>query len=179
METIDDDCDDMDIVFVCVKVWSLANLLNIHYYYQDKALAAKYNIDEFPTLEFFKAQIPSVYDGELEKPGEVLTWINDLLTGADIEQVRKNNFKSIRATIIKFLKITNDILDKFIATKSYLAVVFFKEDHKPSDEALMVLEEIDDDLDEHGIMFVKLDDEVRLSYLKSTLDMKSKSPFHL
>ena len=87
METIDDDCDDMDIVFVCVKVWSLANLLNIHYYYQDKALAAKYNIDEFPTLEFFKAQIPSVYDGELEKPGEVLTWINDLLTGADIEQV--------------------------------------------------------------------------------------------
>merc|ERR1719412_282713 len=126
METIDDDCDNMDIVFVCVK---------------DKALAAKYNIDEFPTLEFFKNQIPSVYDGELEKPGEVLTWINDLLTGADIEQ------------------ITNDILDKFIATKSYLAVVFFKEDHKPSDEALAVLEEIDDDLDEHGIMFVKLDDE--------------------
>ena len=27
----------------------------------------------------------------------------------------------------------------------------------------MVLEEIDDDLDEHGIMFVKLDDEVNLS----------------
>ena len=56
-------------------------------YHQDKSLAAKYNIDEFPTLEFFKNQIPSVYDGELEKPGEVLTWINDLLTGADIEQV--------------------------------------------------------------------------------------------
>ena len=64
-----------------------------------------------------------------------------------------------------FLQITNDILDKFIATKSYLAVVFFKEDHKPSEEALVVLEEIDDDLDEHGIMFVKLDDEVNLSNL--------------
>ena len=63
------------------------------------------------------------------------------------------------------LQITNDILDKFIATKSYLAVVFFKEDHKPSEEALVVLEEIDDDLDEHGIMFVKLDDEVNLSNL--------------
>ena len=72
METIDDDCDNMDIVFVCVK---------------DKSLAAKYNIDEFPTLELFKNQIPSVYDGELEKPGQVLTWIQDLLTGADIEQV--------------------------------------------------------------------------------------------
>ena len=56
-------------------------------YCQDKALAAKYHIDEFPTLEFFKNQIPSVFDGELEKPSEVLTWISDLLTGADIEQV--------------------------------------------------------------------------------------------
>ena len=87
METIDDDCDNMDIVFVCVKVQTPINLVNIHEYYQDKALAAKYNIDEFPTLEFFKNQIPSVYDGELEKPGEVLAWINDLLIGADIEQV--------------------------------------------------------------------------------------------
>ena len=91
---------------------------------------------------FFKNQIPSVYDEDLEKPNEVLTWLSDLLTGADIEQ------------------ITNDILDKFIATKSYLAVVFFKEDEKKSSEAMLVLEEIDDDLDEVGIMFVKLDDEV-------------------
>ena len=60
-----------------------------------------------------------------------------------------------------YVQITNDILDKFIATKSYLAVVFFKEDDKKSSEALLVLEEIDDDLDEVGIMFVKLDDEVR------------------
>ena len=50
-------------------------------------MSAKYNIDEFPTLEFFKNQIPSVYDGDLEKPNEVLTWVSDLLTGADIEQV--------------------------------------------------------------------------------------------
>jgi len=126
METIDDDCDNKDIVFVAVK---------------DKVLAAKYNVDEFPTLMFFENQIPSVFDGELEKPDEILAWIDDLLTGADIEQV------------------TNDILDKFIATKSYLAVVFFKEDDPKSTAALDVLEEIDDDLDEVGIMFVKLDDE--------------------
>jgi len=126
METIDDDCDNMDIVFVRVK---------------DKALSAQYNVDEFPTLMFFENQIPSVYDGELEKPDEILAWIADLMTGADIEQV------------------TNDILDKFIATKSYLAVIFFKEDDPKSTAALDILEEIDDDLDEVGIMFVKLDDE--------------------
>ena len=36
---------------------------------------------------FFENQIPSVYDGELEKPDEILAWIADLMTGADIEQV--------------------------------------------------------------------------------------------
>ena len=51
-------------------------------------MAAKYNIDEFPTLMFFKNQIPSVFDGELENGNEVLTWLGDLLTGADIEQVK-------------------------------------------------------------------------------------------
>ena len=60
------------------------------------------------------------------------------------------------------LQVTNDILDKFIATKSYLAVVFFKEEEKKSVDALAVLEEIDDDLDELGIIFVKLDDQVKV-----------------
>ena len=147
METIDDDCDNMDVVFVAVK---------------DKTLAAKYNVDEFPTLMFFKNQIPSIYDDDLENPKEVLTWLNDLLTGADIEQVKYSNCQFGFLIYIFNFQITNDILDKFIATKSYLAVVFFKEDDKKSTAALNVLEEIDDDLDEVGIMFVKLDDEVKL-----------------
>ena len=74
--------------------------------------------------------------------------------------------------------MTNEILDKFISKMSYLAVVFFKvggihsylwplktsqDDHPASTAALEVLEEIDDDLDEQGIVFVKLDDEVEFS----------------
>ena len=39
-------------------------------------------------------------------------------------------------------------------------MVFFKEEEKKSIDALAVLEEIDDDLDELGIIFVKLDDQV-------------------
>ena len=54
---------------------------------QDKALAAKYNIDEFPSLVFFENQIPSVYDEDIENPDQVMSWIVDLVTGADIEQV--------------------------------------------------------------------------------------------
>lgn len=125
LETIDDDCDRMDVSFVAVK---------------DKTLAAKYNIDEFPTLVFFENQIPSIFDEDLEKPDEVMSWIVDLTTGADIEQV------------------TNEILDKFIRTKSQLVVLFFREDEDKSTEALNILEEIDDDLDEQDIVFVKIDD---------------------
>lgn len=130
METIDDDCDSKDVVFVKVK---------------DKAISAKYNVDEFPTVVFFENQIPSVFDGDLEKTEEMLVWLEDLLTGADIEQV------------------TNEILDKFISTKSYLAVVFFKDEDPTSMAALEVLEEIDDELDEAGIVFVKIDDEKEAS----------------
>lgn len=63
-------------------------------------MAAKYNIDEFPTLMFFKNQIPSVFDEDMENPQEVLTWLSDLLTGADIEQVEQE-------TLNNFIKIVN------------------------------------------------------------------------
>jgi len=126
METIDDDCDSLGVSFVVVR---------------DRALAARYTIDEFPSLVYFEQEIPSVYDGDMENPKEVLVWVVDLITGADIEEV------------------TNEILDKFIATKNYLSVIFFKEGEEKSMEALKVLEEIDDDLDELGIMMVKIDDE--------------------
>ena len=34
----------------------------------------------------FNNLMKGVFDGELEKPAEVLSWLDDLLTGADIEQ---------------------------------------------------------------------------------------------
>jgi hypothetical protein len=34
--------------------------------------------------------------------------------------------------------VTNEILDKFIATKNYLAVLFFREDDEKSNAALQV-----------------------------------------
>jgi hypothetical protein len=37
--------------------------------------------------------------------------------------------------------VTNEILDKFIATKNYLAVLFFREDDEKSTAALQVGQE--------------------------------------
>ena len=63
METIDDDCDRRDVVFVKVKVMSLTKCMilkkQVFSGSQDKVLAAKYSVDEFPSLVFFENQIPS------------------------------------------------------------------------------------------------------------------------
>jgi hypothetical protein len=48
----------------------------------------RYTIDEFPSLVYFEQEIPSVFDGDLENGREVLAWVVDLLTGADIEEVQ-------------------------------------------------------------------------------------------
>ena len=50
---------------------------------------------------------------------------------------------------------------RWVALASYLGtLITLQDDHPASTAALEVLEEIDDDLDEQGIVFVKLDDEV-------------------
>ena len=60
METIDDDCDRRDVVFVKVKVCqNFWRSIISHLFFQDKVLAAKYSVDEFPSLVFFENQIPS------------------------------------------------------------------------------------------------------------------------
>ena len=60
IETIDDDCDRRDVVFVKVKVrQNLWRSIISHLFFKDKVLAAKYSVDEFPSLVFFENQIPS------------------------------------------------------------------------------------------------------------------------
>ena len=59
METIDDDFDRKDVICVKVKVINDTSKTIIPLWSQDRALAAKYNVDEFPTLMFFENQIPS------------------------------------------------------------------------------------------------------------------------
>jgi hypothetical protein len=54
----------------------------------------RYTIDEFPSLVYFEQEIPSVFDGDLENGREVLAWVVDLLTGADIEEVQTHAQKT-------------------------------------------------------------------------------------
>ena len=52
---------------------------------------------------YFEQEIPSVFDGDLENGKEVLAWVVDLLTGAEIEEVsRKERLSISRVSIVQW-----------------------------------------------------------------------------
>lgn len=125
LENIDDDCDEIGVSFVEV----------------DKAEVAKHHgVEDFPTLVFYKNEIPAVYEDDLSDGEEVMEWIINLVEGADIEEV------------------TDDMLEKMILKAEKLSVLFYEENEQESTEVLNLLEEIDDDLDELEVLLVKINE---------------------
>ncbi|XP_043221614.1 uncharacterized protein LOC122381465 isoform X23 [Amphibalanus amphitrite] len=101
--------------------------------------AKEYGIEETPTLVYFEDGVPSVYDGDLMKEEEVLAWLLDQVENEMIEDV------------------TDEMLDKLIDGTGHLAALFYDKGQKKSQKVLVELENIDDECDEHGIVFVKID----------------------
>ena len=66
LEHIDDDCDEVGISFVEVD---------------KQEVAIQHGVEDFPTLVFYKNEIPAVYDGSLEDNEEVLEWVVSLVEG--------------------------------------------------------------------------------------------------
>ena len=126
LEEVDDDCDALGVSFV--QLDSQADV------------AAQHGIDDFPTLVYFKNEIPSVFDDDLSDSEDVMTWLVNLVEGDDIEDVN------------------GDILEKMIAKEDKLAVLFYDEADEGTEELLSALENIDDDLDERKILFVKVNE---------------------
>ncbi|XP_043240594.1 uncharacterized protein LOC122391084 isoform X5 [Amphibalanus amphitrite] len=134
LENIDDECDKNRIVFVKID---------------NDDEAKEYGIEETPTLVYFEDGVPSVYDGDLMKEEEVLAWLLDQVENEMIEDV------------------TDEMLDKLIDGTGHLAalfsehddvtVLFYDKGQKKSQKVLVELENIDDECDEHGIVFVKID----------------------
>ena len=78
--------------------------------------------------------------GDLIDGEEVMDWVINLVEGADIEEV------------------TDDMLEKMILKQAKLSVLFYEENEAESSLVLTALEEIDDDLDEMGVLFVKINE---------------------
>ncbi|XP_049820634.1 uncharacterized protein LOC109604293 isoform X2 [Aethina tumida] len=107
----------------------------------DPAAADEYGLDSLPAVVYFEKGIPNVYDGDLEEEEEVLEWL--------VQQLEKDEIEDV----------TDEMLDKLIAESKFLAVLFYDDDDRKSQKVLNELENIDDECDKLGIVFVKIDND--------------------
>ncbi|XP_015789930.1 uncharacterized protein LOC107366806 [Tetranychus urticae] len=108
----------------------------------DDKLAKEYGLmDELPILVYFENRLPTVYEGDLTKEEEALAWLIKQKTEDTIEEV------------------TEEILEDLIEESPYILVFYAPDNCKECSQILAGLEHIDDDTDEHGILFVTTDDE--------------------
>lgn len=109
----------------------------------DNAAEAKeYGLDHLPALIYFEEKIPALYEGDLMNEEEVLEWLILQKKTATIEEV------------------TDEILVNLIEDHEYVVVYFTGpcEPGEKCDKILEDLENIDDELDEAGIIFVTTED---------------------
>ncbi|XP_045493781.1 uncharacterized protein LOC123692971 isoform X1 [Colias croceus] len=109
---------------------------------KDSKLASDIGIFSFPALVYYETGVPIMYDGNLFDENEVLDWM-----------VKQKEDESIE-------EIDRDTLFKYIETKEFLAVVFYKEDDPGSPRILRHVELIDDEAAEYGIKIVKCSDRL-------------------
>ncbi|XP_008201422.1 uncharacterized protein hlk isoform X5 [Tribolium castaneum] len=107
----------------------------------DGAAADEYGLDALPAVVYFEKGIPNVYDGSLEEEEEFLEWL--------VQQLEKDEIEDV----------TDEMLDKLINEGKNLAVLFYNEDDRKSQRVLNELENIDDECDQLGIVFVKIDND--------------------
>ncbi|GAB6029507.1 protein disulfide-isomerase precursor [Chamberlinius hualienensis] len=107
---------------------------------QDLIVAEQFGIKDFPALIYFEKQVPNFYEGDLLAEEEVLAWLIHQRNEDTIETVNK------------------DLLEHMVAETQYLAVFFYKPNCKACEQALLELENIDDDTDNYGIHMVKIHD---------------------
>ncbi|XP_062543080.1 uncharacterized protein LOC134210806 isoform X7 [Armigeres subalbatus] len=106
----------------------------------DAKVSKEYGIDDIPAIVYFEKEIPNVYDDDLSDEEEILKWLLSQLEKDEIEDV------------------TDEMLDKLIKEGKSVAVMFYDNNDKESEKILDELESIDDECDQLGINFVKMDD---------------------
>ncbi|XP_026480365.1 uncharacterized protein LOC113386821 isoform X1 [Ctenocephalides felis] len=107
----------------------------------DDAAAKEFGIDDLPAIVYFEKEVPNVYDGDLENEDEILEWLVDQLEKDEIEDV------------------TDEMLDRLIKEGKTIAVLFYDNNDRKSQRVLNELENIDDECDVLGILFVKIDND--------------------
>ncbi|RWS17098.1 thioredoxin-like protein 1, partial [Dinothrombium tinctorium] len=136
LEEIDDDADQKGIGFVKIA---------------DEELAFEYGLEELPALVYYRRKVPIVYIGDLENEQKVLEWLLEFRDTADDPD-------EIAGDKAEIEDVTGKVLEALIENTDNLAVLFHDETDDLSQRVLLELEHIDDETDQHGILFVKIDD---------------------
>ncbi|RWS20064.1 thioredoxin-like protein 1 [Leptotrombidium deliense] len=136
LEEIDDDADQKGIGFVKIA---------------DQALAFEYGLEDLPSLVYYRRKIPIVFSGDLENETAVLEWLLEFRDSADDPDEIKGDDAEIEDVSAK-------VLEALIESTDNLAVLFYEETDEKSQNVMLELEHIDDETDQHGILFVKIDD---------------------
>ncbi|KAL6447205.1 hypothetical protein ACFW04_001475 [Cataglyphis niger] len=108
----------------------------------DAKLAAEIGVFSFPALVYYETGVPIMYDGNLLDENEVLEWMVKQKTDESIEEIDR------------------ETLNKYIETKEFLAVIFYKEEDPESPRVLRHIELIDDEAAEYGIKIVRMKDRL-------------------
>ncbi|XP_076288401.1 hulk isoform X5 [Lasioglossum baleicum] len=134
------DEDSMQVLTELEKIDDDCDKHGIQFVKIDDEKAAKdFGIDSVPAIVYFEKQIPNVYDGDVENEDEILEWLLAQLEKDEIEDV------------------TDEMLDRLIKDGKTLAVLFYDNNDRKSQKILNELENIDDECDQLGVTFVKID----------------------
>ena len=104
-----------------------------------------------PALVYYRKQIPIVYSADLENEKRVLDWLvefRDTVDDPDEFVADSDEIEDVSASV----------LTQLIENTDALAVLFYDDKDADSMEVLQELENIDDECDQNGIAFVKIDD---------------------
>ncbi|KFM78692.1 hypothetical protein X975_14267, partial [Stegodyphus mimosarum] len=108
---------------------------------ESKNISDAYGISPLPALVFFEGGVPNLYPGDLSNEEEVLKWLLEQQSSDEIEDV------------------SSKVLEQMIAKTEHLAVLFYDKNDRRSKDVLRELENIDDEADEQGMPFVRIDDK--------------------
>ncbi|EEB16861.1 predicted protein [Pediculus humanus corporis] len=141
----EDDCPDCEeILNALEKIDGEADQYGIDMVkISDEEVASKYNVANTPALVYFRKRAPLIYDGDLLDYGKILTW----LTSLDVFD-NKNEIE----------EVNKKMLDKLLDENEFLAVYFYELDSLESVKVTEILEEIDGEINNIDITFVKMAD---------------------
>lgn len=151
MELIDDDAAEYGI-----------KVVKCH----DRLMAKKFGYRNPPGITYFRKTKPINYDGDIDDEEELLDWLTNpenMEMTDHIEKVNRKMFNKIRQTsdylAVFFCKKNQFLLQFIIPLFSLKTFLLDSDECKQCPKVLTEIEHIDDEAEDSGIDFVKIDDK--------------------